>query len=126
MGRNIYLTLLFIGIGIFCLQKLQIALPEVINNYVNDLFCLPIVLGIISFVIKRWKNDQNFKFPLVFVLILALYYSIFFEYYLPKSNQRYTSDWIDVGLYFSGALLFYWFERFCNLEKGKEIKRPNF
>ena len=100
-----------LALGIFSFQKSGLFLPEILNNYANDFLCLPLVLGFISFGIRRLKNDNFFRLPLFFVLLMALYYSIYFEYYLPKINVRYTSDWIDVGLYFLGALAFYGYEK---------------
>ncbi len=100
--------------GIFVMQKAGFYLPEILNNYANDLLCLPLVLGGISFAIRKLKRDKFFKFPLSFMLFMALYYSVYFEYYLPINNPRYTSDWIDVTLYFSGALFFYGYENLGN------------
>lgn len=92
---------------IYTMQQLSFPLPALINNYVNDLLCLPLLLGAMEFIIKRLKKDKFFKFPISFVMVLASYYSIYFEYYLPKVNPRYTADWIDVILYFLGGLTFY-------------------
>lgn len=92
------------------MQKLNIQLPKLINNYANDLLCLPLVLGALTFMIRHFKKDDYFTFPLAFVLILATYYSVYFEYYLPKVNPRYTSDWIDVVLYFASAVAFFLFQ----------------
>ena len=93
------------------MQRLHYALPPVINNYVNDLLCLPLLLFTMEFIIKRLKKDKCFKFPIGFVIFLASYYSIYFEYYLPKINIRYTADWIDVVLYFIGGVAYYIFEK---------------
>ena len=111
MNKIIYILMSFVAITIFTMQKIESYLPEILNNYANDLLCLPLVLGFILFMIKRLKKDKNFELPLIFVLILAVYYSVYFEYYLPKINPRYTSDWIDVLLYFVGAIGFYSYQK---------------
>ncbi len=108
-----------VAFGIFSIQKTGLYLPEILNNYANDLLCLPLVLGFINFGIRRLKNDESFKLPLFIILIMALYYSVYFEYYLPTINPRYTSDWIDVGLYFAGALGFYSYEKMMVAQKIK-------
>ncbi|OAB28569.1 hypothetical protein SAMN05444395_101319 [Flavobacterium fryxellicola] len=99
-----------IALTIYVLQQLSLPLPSVINNYANDLFCLPLVLGAMEFTIRRLKKDKYFKFPIGFVILLSSYYSFYFEYYLPSFNSRYTADWVDVILYFLGGLTFYFSE----------------
>ena len=114
MSKKIFILLFIAAMTIFVMQKLETYLPEIINNYANDLLCLPLVLGSILYIIRRLKNDSNFQLPLVFILLMATYYSVYFEYYLPSYNSRYTSDWIDVGLYFLGAFAFYGYESVRN------------
>ena len=112
--RLIYFPVFIVALTIYLCQHLGLPLHWLVNNYVNDFLCLPLVLGTLSFFIRYLKKDKNFQFPLVFVLILASYYSFFFEYYLPKVSQRYTADWIDVVLYFAGAMLFFLVEKQVN------------
>lgn len=103
--------MLVIAASIYASQKLAIPLPLLVNNYLNDLLCIPLVLGTLTFIIRKIKHDPKFKLPLGFIFILSSYYAIYFEYYLPKINSRYTSDWIDIVLYFLGGILFYLFQR---------------
>ncbi|SHG62797.1 hypothetical protein SAMN05444372_10824 [Flavobacterium micromati] len=109
--KSIYIGMFGIALLIYIMQRLHFPLPAVINNYVNDLLCLPLLLAAMEFIIKRLKKDKYFKFPVGFVIFLASYYSIYFEYYLPTVNPRYTADWIDVILYFAGGLTFYFSEK---------------
>ena len=110
-SKIIYSILLVIACSIFILQKAQLPLPQWVNNYWNDLLSIPLVLGALTYSIRWLKKDDKFEFSLGFVIVLSSYYAIYFEYYLPKNNSRYTSDWIDVLLYFSGGLLFYLFQK---------------
>ena len=112
-NRLVYLLICVVALTIYVMQKLNTALPSLIDNYINDFLCLPIVLGGISFVIQRLKKDNKYRFPFAFIIFMAAYYSFFFEYYLPKHNPRYTGDWIDVLLYFSGALAFFFYKIKC-------------
>ena len=96
-----------IALSVYTLQKLNVPLPKFVNNYVNDLLCLPLVLGALTLLIRYFKKDKYFIFPLSLVLFLATYYSVYFEYYMPKVNPRYTADWIDVALYFSSSISFF-------------------
>jgi hypothetical protein len=61
-------------------------LPAVVNNYVNDLLCLPLLLGAMTFVIRRLK-DNSFTFSIGFVFWPAIIL-FYFEYYLPEVNPR--------------------------------------
>jgi hypothetical protein len=92
----------------------MVPLPTIINNYVNDLLYLPLVLGLIEFVIRKFKKDSLFKLPIAFVVFLASFYSFYFEYYLPGINPRYTADWIDVVLYFLGGFAYFFSEEMGN------------
>lgn len=111
LSTILYFIMLVIAASIYASQKLAIPLPLLVNNYLNDLLCIPLVLGALTFIIRKIKYDPKFKFPLGFIFILSSYYAVYFEYYLPKINSRYTSDWIDVVLYFLGGILFYLFQR---------------
>jgi len=106
----IYIGMFVTALAIYVLQRFSLPLPSVLNNYANDLFCLPLLLGAMEFTIRHLKKDKDFKFPVGFVILLASCYSFYFEYYLPSFNQRYTADWADVILYFLGGLLFYFSE----------------
>ena len=110
-NRLVYILMCLVALVIYTMQRLNIALPSVIDNYVNDFLCLPIVLGGTSFVIRCLKKDDKYRFSFAFIIFMASYYSFYFEHYLPKDNPRYTGDWIDVLLYFSGALTFFLYKK---------------
>lgn len=97
----------FLAAAIYLLQHLGIGLPLWINCYTNDFLCLPIVLGYEQLFFRWLTGKRNYTFSLPLILSMAAYYSLYFEYYLPQINERYTADFIDVILYFSGALCFY-------------------
>ena len=120
--KVLYLTMVFIALAIYIMQRLQIPLPTIINNYVNDLLYIPLVLGAIEFVIRRLKKDSSFKLPFGFVIFLAISYSFYFEYFLPKVNSRYTGDWIDAILYFAGGFVYF----FIGSTNKAEILEENF
>lgn len=89
-------------------------LTTIINNYVNDLLFLPLTLGALTCIIRWLKKDVFFELSFVFVHLLASFYSFYFEYYLPQFNSRYTADWIDVILYFSGAFAYFFIGKMEN------------
>lgn len=102
--KMLYFTMVFIALTIYTMQRLNLSLPTIVTNYANDLLYLPLVLGAIEFIIRQLKKDSSFGLPLGFVIFLAISYSIYFEYYLPKVDARYTSDCIDVFLYLVGGI----------------------
>ncbi|WP_432672172.1 hypothetical protein [Flavobacterium sp. SM2513] len=108
--KVVYGIMAVIAVVIYSMQRMDLPLPAFVNNYVNDLLCMPLILGVLTFIIRRLKKDKYFTFPLLFVLFIASYYSVYFEYYLPKENARYTADWIDVALYFIGAIAYFLLE----------------
>ena len=110
--KIIYFSMCISALTIYSMQRLRLPLNAVINNYVNDFLCLPILLGGISFGIRYLKKDACFRLPFIFIIGMAAYYAAYFEYYLPQFNPRYTGDWIDVALYFFGGLSFFYAESF--------------
>lgn len=112
--KVLYLMLFLIALAIYIMQRLQMSLPTILNNYVNDLLFLPLTLGAITYIICWLKKDVFFELSFVFVFLLASFYSFYFEYYLPQFNSRYTGDWIDVILYFSGAFAYFFIGKMGN------------
>ncbi len=85
----------------------KVEMPTWITSYVNDFLCMPVVLTICLKIVHFIKKDTTIPLPLLPILTLTSFYAIYFEWYLPQVETRYTADWIDVIIYFSGALLFY-------------------
>ncbi len=105
-----FFTSVLVGSIIYILQKLRVKLPSIINNYVNDFLIIPIVLIICLFVLRWSRGDKSYKIPIGVVLLICVFYSVFFEYFLPKFYPRYTADIVDVLLYFVGGVVFYWLQ----------------
>ena len=58
--KMLYFTMVFIALTIYTMQRLQVSLPFLVNNYGNDLLYLPLVLGAIEFLIRQLKKDSSF------------------------------------------------------------------
>ncbi|SOC80967.1 hypothetical protein SAMN06296241_2532 [Salinimicrobium sediminis] len=86
-------------------------LPEFFSSYLNDLLCMPVVLGICLFLIRKFSRKEQLKISLFSAFSLAAFYSLYFELYLPEVTQRYTADVVDVLLYFTGAFAFWLVQR---------------
>lgn len=109
--KKIYLLMYFFALTIYVCQKIPISLPSFINNYANDLLCTPIVMSIIAFVIKKIKKEPTFTISIYLIALVVIYYSVYFEWYLPGRNARYTADYIDVALYITGGFIYYFIEK---------------
>lgn len=68
---------------------------------------MPVILGICLFIIRKFSRRKPIKISLFSAFSLATLYSLYFEYYLPEVTERYTSDVVDVLMYFTGALIFW-------------------
>ncbi|MCP1994831.1 hypothetical protein [Flavobacterium sp. HSC-61S13] len=100
-----FLGLLVLGACIYFLQRFEVELPTFIQNYVNDLLVMPLVLWIVLAVLVQIKGAEA-QLSWMTAWSLFVYYSVFFEYYLPTVNIRYTSDLYDVFCYFIGTMVF--------------------
>ena len=92
-------------------------LPPFFSYYLNDLLCLPVVLGICLCIIRKFSKNKRLQISLFSALSLAAFYSVYFEIYLPQVTERYTADIVDVLLYFLGAIAFWLVQK-----KGKYFR----
>ncbi|GGW22167.1 hypothetical protein [Arenibacter certesii] len=91
-------------------------LPSWTAYYMNDLLCMPIVLYMCRYVVRWLKSDDNLNLTLSSIISLTLFYSLYFEVYLPEINDRYTADILDVLMYSLGAAFFYFIENVVDNE----------
>lgn len=87
------------------------SMPAFFSSHLNDLLCMPVVLGICLFLIRRFSKQKQLHISLFSAFSLAALYSAYFELYLPEVTLRYTSDALDVVFYFSGAFTFWLVQR---------------
>jgi len=71
---------------------------------------MPIVLTICLHVVHFIKKDATLRLSLFTTLSLTALYTIYFEIYLPPIEPRYTADFLDVIMYLSGSLIFYFLQ----------------
>ena len=110
MRTALFLVLSAIATFIYVMQQIGPPLPRLVNNYVNDFLCMPIVLFICQFIVRKIKSNSTAVIPIPVIGLITCYFAIYFEYYLPSIDSRYTGDFIDVILYFLGAAFFYFSE----------------
>lgn len=109
------ISLLFIFLSIYSVERLlrisPYDLPDWVVFYLADFLVMPIVLAIALIIVRWLKKDRSIRLSLFTVFSVAAFYSVYFEWYLPEVNPRYTADIIDVFLYFGGSLLFYFLQK---------------
>lgn len=103
--------LLWISVIVYAYGWFNAPQPWWIRFYLNDLLCMPIVLSICLAVIRYLKSEGNYFLDGYKVMFMVVFYAIIFEWILPKSNERYTSDIWDIVCYAFGGFLFYVFQR---------------
>ena len=81
-----------------------------LNNYLNDLLCLPLVLGAAIFfqrnIVLRQPAYALSKWQ---IGVIVIYFSVMFEWVFPQFMPRYTADFFDVICYGLGGGLFWIF-----------------
>lgn len=114
LGRAIkgYIPVFFgLGGAIYTVQRWGGELPIWVSHYMNDFLCMPIVLFICRSVVRKLRSNDALQLPFPLILLVTLYFAIYFEYYLPRVNMRYTADIWDLVLYFIGSIFFYVMEK---------------
>lgn len=117
----LFYNALLIFLGIIVFTTIKVDLPTWITSYVNDFLCMPVVLTICLKIVHFIKNDTTIPLPLLSILALTSFYAIYFEWYMPQVEPRYTADWVDVIMYFGGAFLFYWLQ-FLDRKKKRPVR----
>ncbi|MGL4581501.1 MAG: hypothetical protein ACRCVU_00820 [Flavobacterium sp.] len=100
-----------IGGCIYTVQRMGVALPLIINNYVNDILSIPITMSVILTIVRMWRG-QTYQLSIGMIISVVIYFSFYFEYYLPKYNLRYTADLLDVCCYTIGGIIFYVLQKY--------------
>ncbi|MDT0648250.1 hypothetical protein RM545_16270 [Zunongwangia sp. F260] len=104
------------------LKLTQVSLPEWTTSYLNDFLCMPIVLTVCLKAVHHFKKDSSITLSLSLILILTSFYAVYFELVLPQISDRYTADFIDVIVYFSGTFLFYFLQYVSFRKSGRNRK----
>ena len=107
----VFISMCMLAIFIYFANRIALPLPSWVYFYVNDMLCMPIVLGISLAIVRFCKKTENIYVPISATVSIAIYYAFHFEWLMPKLHERYTSDPIDVLIYFIGALLFFTFQK---------------
>lgn len=91
---------------VYLFQITAVPIPPLVNNYLNDLLCLPIVLTICLVIARIIKQEKSLTLSNFEIFSLFMLYSILFEIIFPRYYPRYTADFWDVILYGFGVICF--------------------
>jgi hypothetical protein len=124
------MKILYISFTIFVLTFISfeilkffgIPLPGWTTSYLNDFLCMPIVLTICLKAVHIIKKNTSITLSLPLILILTSFYAVYFELILPQISVRYTADFLDVLIYFSGTFLFYFLQFISFRKSGRNRK----
>ena len=83
--------------------------PDFIRYHLTDLFFVP-AMGLFGLILVRLiKRDATLQISPLLLFFQTFLIALYFEWYLPFYSPRhteYTSDLMDVLMYFIGAVLF--------------------
>ncbi|NLR56537.1 hypothetical protein HGH93_00385 [Chitinophaga polysaccharea] len=105
---------LFITYGVtWCIIHLCRYLHQpipVLNDHLTDLVAVPAMAHLSLHFIRRFiVCNANYTYPLGYLLFMAGYTAVVFEWIMPHFSSRYTGDWWDVAAYFGGSFFYYYF-----------------
>ncbi|MCR9174250.1 MAG: hypothetical protein NXI10_17265 [bacterium] len=78
----------------------------ILRWYLTDLLFVPAMCIFGLILVRRIKNDADIQIPWYSVLLQVIAVSLYFEWYLPNQDVKYTSDPIDVAMYALGGVAF--------------------
>jgi hypothetical protein len=83
-----------------------------LSNYLEDIIAIPIILKSSLLIINNIHSKfHSFQISRIDIVIFVLVFSMYFEFYLPKVDSRFTADLMDVVCYTLGGIIF---ARFMN------------
>lgn len=107
---NLFFWLLIFSYSVTLYLKVTDILPTgLIRSYYNDLICIPIVLYVITWVLRLFFQNRLLHLDWVKILVAVISFSITFEWIGPKYNTLHTADIIDVVCYGIGGVVFWKF-----------------
>ncbi len=111
LKHPLFIGSVLLALSIYISQRLNAPIPKWISFYVNDFLCMPIVLATCLASVRIIKKSEHLYVPVIAILAITAYFTLFFEWILPKYSDRYYYDPYDIVLYSIGAFLFYKFQR---------------
>ncbi len=104
------------------LKRNGVVLPEVFQNYLTDVLCLPATLIVIRAIIRTIHRDAELQLSIPMVVVAFVSFSILFEWILPQRSLTYTADVLDVLAYAIGGVAYILFthQQFLGIKKSTQ------
>ena len=77
------------------------------SSYLDDLLFFPITFSIIVYVIKKKRNQINYKMPLAHIILSIIIVSLIFEVLAPLFLDYIYADYNAIVFYCLGSYCFY-------------------
>lgn len=114
-NTKIWIILIFIFLANQILEHFSIS-QVLLQSYLDDILCMPIVLFIILLFYNKYLFvDINYSIPISYILISIFFFIFLFELVLPIISKNYIADIFDVIAYTIGALFFYLFMNYWEI-----------
>jgi ribose/xylose/arabinose/galactoside ABC-type transport system permease subunit len=94
-----------------CLKFTAAPVPSFFSRYFADLLCMPLMLSMIALAMRRVLHRPDFCLSVGMVFFAMVYTAVVFEWLLPRLNERYVADPLDVWMYGMGSLVFIVFQK---------------
>src|ERR1700754_3662231 len=79
-----------------------------LNDYLTDFIAVPAMTHPTLLFIRRYIiRNKCYTCPLSYLLFIALYISVIFEWIMPHISSKFTGDGVDVAAYFAGSIFYY-------------------
>lgn len=78
-------------------------LPTLMQSYLADLFCIPLILFITLSIVRSFKKNRAFRFSMLHVLFAFVWISVLCEWIIPVLFNHYVADGWDVVMYAMGS-----------------------
>lgn len=112
----LFLTYCGLWSMIHLFRYIQMPVP-LLNGYLTDFIAVPAMAHVaLTFTRRYIVRNAHYTYPLYYLLFMAFYMAVVFEWVMPQFSSVYTSDAWDVTAYFGGGLFYYYVH-------GKQLKR---
>jgi hypothetical protein len=98
----------------------NISVPVWFSSYFADFLCMPLLLSYTLILIRKIKKLPEFVLSWQMIVFATVYVSVVFEVVLPYFSLRFRGDWVDVGMYILGGIVYYWGQKKYNKEELSE------
>ncbi|WP_160711644.1 hypothetical protein [Chitinophaga solisilvae] len=97
-------------------RRLHYPVP-LLNGHLTDFTAIPAIAHLAVTITRIYiVKDNHYSYPLRYLIFMAAYISVVFEWVIPRFSSRYTGDVWDVAAYFAGSLFYF----FVHARSGKQ------